>query len=505
MFLRDLFRYRTTNTKENREDFLSSCLAELMRRDCEICNAILNTLQLPTVHSHYWVQTQVGRIDTAGVARYCDILIGDSNNSPRIIECKIDAPTDYEQIQRYQKLWHTKHVALLACKKSLPKSAEWASIPQASWQQIWENLHTLHLEGVGDLFRTAVLDLMEYLDLQGCINLKVSQVLSARAAWLRQLSLQDDLKQAVLAILPKGEVDVKDISNEETKASVAYWQGEHQRESLMDVFWLRESVQNNKLYGLGLTARVQEGVGEPILAWSIWVCVTQDVNRGLDAISRKDSEWHRLGDGWERPLIDTGKPDVALVDQLTAVVNNARYWLSRDLKIISGQREIIWVNKEHSTRSLAEDMVATKRAHTALKQWSQRLIEDLEDLFKKDFPRLKPPWKFHRIKNNLRLQDKNINKLSLNWGYMLSKEKSILGLWLEWCSRREHESAHKELVSWAPPQGLDLTKVTNYTTCLSISLEQGDLKDNYECLLKACHSLLSHNNWIIFRVLGAIS
>ena len=47
MFLRDLFRYRSSDKKENKEDFLSSCLAELMRRDQRACKAVLKAVGFP--------------------------------------------------------------------------------------------------------------------------------------------------------------------------------------------------------------------------------------------------------------------------------------------------------------------------------------------------------------------------------------------------------------------------------------------------------------------------
>jgi hypothetical protein len=61
MFLKDLFRYRTTDSKESREDFLSSCLAELMRRDTECCRAVLQTVGLapPADVASRRIRTQV--------------------------------------------------------------------------------------------------------------------------------------------------------------------------------------------------------------------------------------------------------------------------------------------------------------------------------------------------------------------------------------------------------------------------------------------------------------
>ena len=132
MYLRDLFRYRTTDNKVNREDFLSACLAELMRRDEAVCAAVLGAVgfkNLPALTAGgYAVRTQVGKAD-GNTMRWCDILVELRGGRRLLMECKVGAPPDLDQIKRYRELWGTQDVALLTREGSRPSDmAGWSGV-----------------------------------------------------------------------------------------------------------------------------------------------------------------------------------------------------------------------------------------------------------------------------------------------------------------------------------------------------------------------------------------
>ena len=324
MFLRDLFRYRTSNKKENREDFLSACLAELMRRDRRACGAILEAVgfdNLPRL-DRYNVRTQVGRRDTLGKMRWCDVMVefpGDAK--PRIIECKYgDNPPEREQLRLYSKLWNSPFVALLSPEHTLPASSdeEWKGVPRGSWQQVWEAVERLKRPKKHLPYRLAVLDLMTHLDLEGCPNRSAKQMTAARDALTHQETLRGPMRSAVLALLADGPTPIDaEARDEPTPENQTEWA----ETGPLDAYWERDTADDGTgLEGLGLEVRTREGVGAADIDWFLSVSPDNQLREKILALSKNEPGWYRTGDWWERSLGDTGGPGTPFEEQLNCAV-----------------------------------------------------------------------------------------------------------------------------------------------------------------------------------------
>ena len=206
MFLRDLFRYRTT-AKENREDFLSACLAELMRRDPAACAAVLQAVGLspPPLDRGHTVRTQVGRHHGKSM-RWCDIMVDFAHGPPFILECKVGDAPKVAQLKLYQQIWDTPHVALLAPEATVPPADDpaWAGLARGSWQAVWEAIEGLAADPVHAEFRAALLDLMVHLELHGRPSCSAEERVAAAQALAAQDALRVPMRAAVLALLQPG-------------------------------------------------------------------------------------------------------------------------------------------------------------------------------------------------------------------------------------------------------------------------------------------------------------
>ena len=358
MFLKDLFRYRTRQSRESREDFLSACLAELMRRDEPACRAALKGVGLsaPSGLANRRIRTQVGRRSPKGSMRWCDIMV-EAGSRRLIIECKEGAnPPDHLQCHSYAELWDAE-VALLCPAATLPSLDDplWDGVQRGSWQGLWEELEIVKDEG-DPTFRLALLDLMDDLKLGGCPDRSPAQIRATRSAWKRLEGCRLPMRKAVLDLLPRGTLALQANSEEEEDASPT--QPEWYEADPLEAYWGRTALRDGTgLLGLSLEARPLAGVGHADLEWRLGVLPASRLRAPLARANREHRDlWELDSSGWwERVLGDTGGPNALFRSQLRSAIAEARLCLT-DLGVTAGG---------HQFRLLAPTVPASEIAATA--------------------------------------------------------------------------------------------------------------------------------------------
>lgn len=505
MFLKDLFRYRTTDSKENREDFLSSCLAELMRRDRPAFVAVMQAVgfTVPATVDRYTVRTQVSRVNQTGTMYWCDVLVELPGAAPFVIECKVDDTPKLSQIKRYQTLWKTQNVALLAPERSLPKSKSWNGIPRGSWQAVWEALASAPKAAKGGNFRRAIMDLMTHdnFQLEGCPNQSIGQIRTAKEAWHKQEPLRDPLRQAVLALLKSSAV-----APEEPTATIGKPAGRTEARwgegTPFNAHWSRDADAGGLgLRGLGLEARVQEGVGDATLDWFLWVRPATSTVPKIKAAAKGNVGWTQDGDEWERPLGDTGGPDTPFSEQLSRAVSEGRRWLQRDLGIVVGTASLESDAPAHTSTELAKDVAKAERLDAALTAWCGRLMEQVKTLIE---PRLKRSSTVTIVNSTVRVRRAGREPMWLGWEWAIEADPPSLELLVGWQTIAECKAGEAALSGWSPPAGVSPRQYDKYGTGYRVSLADHDLRDATTLLTETAKSLLNHNSQAVLRAINAV-
>lgn len=505
MFLKDLFRYRTTDSKENREDFLSACLAELMRRDRPAFVAVMEAVGfvVPATVDRYTVRTQVGRPNQNGTMYWCDVLVEWQGAAPFIIECKVDDTPNLRQVKRYQTLWKTENVALLAPDWSLPTSKTWNGIRRGSWQSVWEGLASAPKAPKGGNFRRAVMDLMSHdnFQLEGCPNRSVPQIRTANEAWHKQEPLREPMRRAVLALLKPHTVapgESPDSLGKPPGRTEARW-GEG---TPFNAHWSRDADAGGLgLRGLGLEARVQEGVGDATLDWFLRARPATSTLPKIKAAAKRNLGWTQDGDEWERPLGDTGGPDTPFNEQLRRAVSEGRRWLQRDLGIVVGTALLEEAAPAHTSTELAKDVAKAERLETALAAWCARLMEQLEKLIE---PRLRRSSTVNIVNERVRVQRGDREPMWFSWEWAIEAVPPSLELLVGWQTIAECKTGAASLSDWSPPEGVSPRQYDKYGTGYRVSLADHDLRDATTLLIQTAKSLLDHDNQAVLRAIKAV-
>lgn len=499
MFLKDLFRYRTTDSKESREDFLSSCLAELMRRDAAACAAVLTTVgfsDLPTLTvGAYTVRTQVGRSHRAKM-RWCDILVELRGGRHLLIECKVGDAPKLGQIKLYRKLWKTLDVALLAPEWSIPRTVAWDDMARGTWQDVWEAIAHLPEAAHGESFRGAFLDLLAHLGLEGSRNLSTVELTAAREAWHRQEPLRAAMREAVLALLEDGAVSVC----EEESAPDGYGGATWGDARPLNCFWWRERPRDGlPLRGLGLEARLMEGVGAAgALDWILWVVPTTQGKASLKRAVKQDPTWIRDGEEWEHSLGDTGGPDTPFYEQLALAVKEARAWLRRGLGIPVGKQTLTQTGNLLTGKQAASDAEYAEGLESLLDAWGTRLSARIQsDLAR----RVKKSVGARLINDTARVIHKNRQPLWFGWEWAIDADPAWFDLLVGWQTKEERRSADDALASWVPPDGVQREEYDDYGVRYRVSLQDRDLASAIQLLAETACSLLDHDEQIVLRQL----
>lgn len=499
MYLKDLFRYRTTNAKENREDFLSACLAELMRRDASVCKATLQAVgfkDVPDLASgDYTVRTQVGHADGAKM-RFCDILVKLRKGPPWIIECKVDAHPDPAQIKRYRRLWRTEHVALLAPDWAIPSTRPWSTVPRGSWQGLWAAIAKLSKPEPEGSFHDAFLDLMSHLGLESRRHLSALEIADAHKAWHRQAPLRAAMREAVLALLPQGLIPVHEADGAQDGYDGARWRVSRP----LNCFWTRDRLGDGvPLRGLGLEARLMEGVGsEGALEWVLWIRPTTAGTASLKRAQKEDPTWSQDGDEWEHPLGDTGGPDTPFDEQRRKAVVEARQWLRRGLDVSVGAVALTPSDILLTGNQAAGDAKQAEAFEDTLLAWGSHLSELVaDDLIK----RLKKSVKARVINDTARVIHGGSERVWFGWEWDITSDPAWFDLLVGWYTIQECEEARGALRDWKLPSGVTPRDYDQYGRRYRVELKDRDLASAIRLLADTARSLLDHDEQVVLRLL----
>ncbi|HND31080.1 MAG TPA: hypothetical protein PLA94_13830 [Myxococcota bacterium] len=432
MFLKDLFRYRTTDSKESREDFLSSCLAELMRRDTECCRVVLQTVGLlpPAGVASRRIRTQV-RLRDGERLGIPDVVV-ETAGWLGIIECKAGAAPDLDQIAKYRALRPNAAVAFLApadaigaldpdARAKVPgtkKQIGCSDVPKASWSDVVSALVELPTDQAD--FRDAFVDLAGELGYLARRSPSLADASASADAAGRLEVLRPAFRAAVRALLP--EKIIPEPAEPDTEDSPLVW-GEG---TSFNTYWETDTAPKGlPLLGLGLEVEVREGVGHDELKWALAIYPSAKATKLLRAA---EGDWDETAGWWSLPLSDVGSPTDTLGDQLNAAVREARWWLRRDLKIETGTRKLT-ILPDAIVESLVDDVRRVERFEEAADGWMQwvwdalltamdcpeggdweaRLVNGRLSVWMKSNERL---WLTHE----LRLAEVPTLSVSANWG-----------------------------------------------------------------------------------------
>ena len=421
MFLVNLFKYRTQHY-EHTEDFISSCLAELMRRDEDACRAVLRCFGFrPPRQLHpVQVRTQVRFLLRDGETAIPDLCVsvGDPARPTKYaIECKHKQSPNLDQIRRYSRIQASMKVALLATADHLSNLVDtpaWAKVKMASWQDIWSAVHDLDSDSASEMnleFRTAFTELLECFSLQG-LGQPAAEYLQAACTYSKeQTEAQRILRKAVAAVLPPDQPSVGDEHAFFDHPELPHWAWKH-NDDLEDGWEADRSVKELGLYGLGLEVKRLEGVGSTELEWVFRVKPVHRQARLLKRNSSENHRWQEYDDGWWRlPMADMGGPRATFAEQCARATEEARRWLRRDLGLSVGVGTPSSSGGKFRSGDFAERMWAYERAKTELEPWLIKLQEDLIGLIDN---RLSSRVGYPR---NLTVRRcSGIGHLSLEWG-----------------------------------------------------------------------------------------
>lgn len=385
MFLVDLYRYRSRN-REHREDYLSTCLAELMRRDQAACRAVLRAagLAAPKRLTPRVVHTQVRyageRVDRPDVR----LVAGSGAETYRVLfECKVEAVPDRNQIGRYAAL--EPHVALIAPEDAIASldPTVWAGVHRVSWQRIGQELDAESAR-VDDAdvppIRREFVALLEHFGQRGLIDVSPSDIRGAVAAHRRAGDLRVLIRDAVRQLLPDGITYAEPGGPDAGGDRVAAW-----IEDGLEVCWESGTapLASVPLEGLGIGAHVGVGAGDPVLEWALWTYPTSKERRARQKLIQ-DGGWEQGEyDWWRMAIDDPGDPEAPLREQLERVVALSRDWLRTDFGVVT-RKDPIALPPGLGAAPMpvaVRDLRIIGSTDAALRAWSVHLLGALQGSF----------------------------------------------------------------------------------------------------------------------------
>lgn len=456
MFLQDLFRYRTTKTKEHREDFLSSALAELIRRDAGACREVLVALGLtpPADLETRRIRTQVRRRD-GDLLGIPDVVI-ETPTWTGIVECKAGLKPDLSQVAKYQALWPDAAVAFLAPRKALrsrdPGALEkipgtrrrvrWANIPSASWGEIVDALRGLDV-GAEARFRDAFIDLAAHLGYRGKPSPSLETARKAIKAARRIEKRRAAMRGAVRVLLPLSRTP--EPSEPHTDNWLEWGAG-----GAFDAYWesRKPIAKGYPLEGLGLEARARSGIGSDELEWvlSLWPATKALKKKLRDG----DGDWINNDGWWSLPLSDVAAPSDSLGTHLERAVREARWWLRHDLGLVTSTARLP-VRPRVQADSLVANVRRVDQFQDAIPGWLAHIWDEI--LLAINPPQEDDPeWGARVVRNTLRVWMGQSERMWFGYSWSLdgSPHLEIIANW----GVRRNRKLRARLESWEPQEGL---------------------------------------------------
>ena len=364
MFLIDLYRYRKRSKRESKEDFLTSCLAEAMRRDDGVVDGLLHAFKreeliVPSkarsATGNYRVRTQVRR-SLSGEHQtrrnrsshlLFDLVVETRARKVWVIEAKVDAPPDLDQLRDYEDAWPNAAVSLLCPNHSLPhdhedKKSQWFGFRPTTWQTVSRAL-TAHIaslkrqrDGALKAYLSAFLELLRHLNLMHH-DFPASEAFKRNLKHRMRLAALDGAIRNTVERLTSAHIALPAPTDEheDLRKSAIRWVQPHQGEC----GWLRQSARDgSELLGLGLRMEAREGVGDD-LAMELLLRPSKALNRRLtQAHKQGDTAWLRRmypwleEDGWWKwHLSEPGSPGLSVAQTLRLAIKEARQVLKYEV------------------------------------------------------------------------------------------------------------------------------------------------------------------------------
>lgn len=333
LLLHQLLKF-SSRAHEPREDFTTTCLAELMRRDRLATGVVLEVLglanHLDTDLTHRAVHTQV-RLPGSRRRPDLSVRVGLGANARRVlIEAKVWSTPYASQVRDYRRLSGCP-VALLAPEARLPSEgdSDWSGIPRGSWEAIAERLRDenarLDPEQIPSL-RQDFLALLERLHIGGLRRVSPAEFRAAAEVTARTPAWTSLVAQGVQALLPEGASPPR-TTKTRAAGDEAHW-GSTQP---LDAWWQAEPRAG--VAGLGLSGWAVGTRSSPVLAWILSVRPTPETRARCLTALREGGAWNTEGDWWWVNLGDQLDPDRPLAAALQDAVTEAREVLRDELGV----------------------------------------------------------------------------------------------------------------------------------------------------------------------------
>jgi hypothetical protein len=332
-----LLKY-TSRDHVPREDFTTTCLAELMRRDRLAAHVVLKVLglidQVGSDLTHRTIHTQV-RLSGSQKRPDLSVSIGIGASTKRVlIEAKVWSPPYAAQVRHYANLGRCP-VALLAPEARLPLHDDqgWAGVPRGSWEAIAEGLRDENARLDPDqvpAFRADFLSLMEELGIGGLRRLSPVEFRAASGVTAATPEWVSFVAQGVRELLPEGASPAPTwATNTDTSGDEARW-GSTQP---LDAWWSAPTGPHPGLLGLGLSGWAVGTRSAPALAWILSVRPTPETLKRCHSALKAGGAWNTEGEWWWVYLADQLDPDRPLAAGLREAVTEARAVLRDELAI----------------------------------------------------------------------------------------------------------------------------------------------------------------------------
>ncbi len=284
-FLVNLYKI-AGSSKNDREDFVSAALVELMNRDRSAREAVLSVFGLDDLVDCDVIAQQTPYAGDGEYLGEADIFIQPRGaRNAVVIEAKVTDGFHRDQVEKYTRADGVHEVWFLSPDRKRVDDADWKARTRL-WSKIHRNVALLELEGRVTPWASAFLDLLRHVEdevsghrMVGTPSLKHLPLARMRCAALLVKSANRAMKKAVReSAVDEGE-------------GFEFWD-----DDLLD--WAWQVGPEGEGSGFGL--RVERGSAEGLLAWQAYVrCKTPGTG------------WEEYGGGWwvTELLVPAGRGD----------------------------------------------------------------------------------------------------------------------------------------------------------------------------------------------------
>ena len=317
MFLQRLYTCRMRDNLHQKENFLSTVLAELLG-DRQVLDLAAAEMGVSLNVGPHTCQPQVRHHDLSATF---DIRINLPRSQVLIIECKLDASPDRDQIERYRRLLPDAKVVLIASQAAIDRlpPATWSGVPCCTWQGLARRMIEAEFSSdwSANLSREFILFLREHG--HGPLLPIKPEDMDAHARAQAAVSERwgATIQGAVASLLNR------DLAQRITDDC---WYPDD-----IGAFWQHDAVHSGfEVRGLGLEVKA---LHSSVLRWSV---LLRRTSKHPEKQTLRDHEFEEIGDNWWRYGLFEGATDAFLDEELGAAVKAARAAL-RSVGVATGR------------------------------------------------------------------------------------------------------------------------------------------------------------------------